>query len=78
MRRIFAILMSALLAAALFAGCGKTIDDPNARRTSAAPDVTAALEETQAPAGEPGPLTRDILGIYNGGSYHVKYANKET
>ena len=85
MKRIFTILMVMILATALFTGCTKNSGGTDAPRTTQAPEITQPPEGPkipQAPNGELGPLTRDILAIYNGGyesgSYHVKFAGEES
>jgi len=75
MKRVFPILLAMTLAAALFAGCGKTTTDAH-RTTMAAstPGGAAAPQETQPPTGALGPLTKDIFAVYTeGGTYHVKH-----
>jgi len=82
MKRIFTILIIAMLSAALFAGCGST-DAPNpAEKTTDTPGRTmqaeTPAETTLKPqsSGELGALTKDIFAVYTkGGTYHVKYVS---
>jgi hypothetical protein len=74
MKRIFAILLPMLLAAAMFAGCTAK-EESNAPRTTQAPAVvqtTQAPEMPQVPNGAVGALTREIAGIFKSGTYHEK------